>query len=281
MILLTLLILLLILTTNIILCNVINDIDTNTTINDNELDIKRKHYHKSRTYDIVIAHCKKDMNWIIELMNLCNDYKLRIFIYSKCGNIEKLNNLKLEKGNSCLKIISLDNYGREAYVYLWHIIYHYDRLPTMTFFMQDDTKEKENFNIISELINVLNSRNGFYSLSHTINPMGTFDADTLKRIFLADWADPFFYQRIIKGQQLWYTNWRATFGVSSTRINHLPIEAYKAAITVSNCSGSGYNLCHDDYFEGYYYKLFLYSLISLLILISSYVGCYVQLLSWA
>ena len=65
-----LLILLLILTNNIILCNVINDIDTNTTINDNELDIKRKHYHKSRTYDIVIAHCKKDMNWIIEIMNL-------------------------------------------------------------------------------------------------------------------------------------------------------------------------------------------------------------------
>lgn len=113
--------------------------------------------------------------------------------------------------------------------------------------MQDDTKEKENPNIINEIINVFNSNNGYYSLSHVISPMGTFQSDNFKNIFLKKWVSPFFYS-VILDQQLWVTNWRATFAVSSNRILQLPIDAYKDAIIVSNCTG-GYNLCHDDFFE--------------------------------
>ena len=231
-----------------ITCNTINDIDTTNE----QFDIKRQHYHKGRTYDIVIAHCKKNMDWVEELMNLCGEYKLRILIYSKCGNIETLNHLRFKKGAFCLGLTPMSNFGREAYIYLYHIINHYDRLPTMTFFMQDDTKEKENVNIISELVDVLKSRNGYYSLSHTISPMGTIpDADEFKKIFLSKWIDPFFYHRVFLTKEMWTTNWRATFAVSSARILHLPLDAYKDAISVSNCTKENniYNLCPNDFFE--------------------------------
>lgn len=235
----------------LITCDTINDNDNSNDMNQ-QYELKRQHYHKARTYDIVIAHCKKNMDWVEDLMNLCDDYKLRILIYTKCGYIESLNHLRFKKGASCLGFVPMSNYGREAYVYLYHIITHYDRLSTMTFFLQDDTKEKENINIISEIVDVLKSRNGYYSLSHTISPMGTIpDADGFKSKLLTKWIDPLFYHRIFLGNKMWTTNWRALFAVSSARILHMPLDAYKDALSVSNCTkeNNPYNLCPNDFFE--------------------------------
>ena len=251
--------LLLLLCYYIIKSDLVSDVEIINRINPNnpkpltpqELENKRNHYYKSRTYDIVIAHCKKDMEWITPYIDLCREYKLRIFIYTKCGRIESLHHLQLKDTTNCLGIMPMSNYGREAYTYLSHIINHYDRLPTMTFFMQDDTKEKENFNIYSDFVKVLKSRNGFYSLTHTVQGMGTIpNADEFKNL-INKWLDPYFLSSVFNEKVMWITNWRAIFGVSSVRINHMPLEFYKDALKISNCSEeeSPFLLCPNDFFE--------------------------------
>jgi len=117
--------------------------------------------------------------------------------------------------------------------------------------MQDDTKEKENINIYNELINVLKSKNGYYSLSHTIHSMGTIPNANEFKLLINKWLDPYFIKSIIKPPELWITNWRATFAVSSNRINHMPLEFYKEALIISNCTkeDNRFLLCSNDYFE--------------------------------
>lgn len=102
-------------------------------------------------FDLVIAHYNSS-----EYENTLDHFRLpelsKIIVYDK-------SNILPEKEGIVIK--RLENIGREAETYLYHIIENYDSLEEYTVFIQDDTDNHiPNISVfINQLKNTLNSKN--------------------------------------------------------------------------------------------------------------------------
>lgn len=75
--------------------------------------------------DLVVARYAEDVSWIDDLKAV----HPRVWLYNKGGNTP---------GRPC---ITLDNVGREAHTYLFHIVNHWDDLADRTVFCQGSTSD--------------------------------------------------------------------------------------------------------------------------------------------
>jgi hypothetical protein len=88
--------------------------------------------------DVVIAYCSepqdKLQNLLRNLKSLSKfqNYKVNILLYYKCG----LPKTRTKDTLSDIKLIELENTGRESATYLHHIIKHYNHLSQWTLFLQ-------------------------------------------------------------------------------------------------------------------------------------------------
>lgn len=78
------------------------------------------------TRSLVLCRYNENVDWIT---NLEND-DIQIFVYDKGED------LQLEQSN--LKKVKLDNVGREAHTYMYHIVENYDNLTDQVYFSQAD-----------------------------------------------------------------------------------------------------------------------------------------------
>jgi len=88
--------------------------------------------------DIVIARYNENLDWLQQVKT--NHYNIKI--YNKGNKLDNLNYTQLE------------NIGREAHTYLYHIINNYNNLTEYTYFLQGNP-----FDHCNNIINILNNFN--------------------------------------------------------------------------------------------------------------------------
>ena len=103
---------------------------------------------------IIVARYNENIDWI----NIINTNLYDIYIYNK-GEKLTLNN------TNNIKIIDLDNIGREAHTYLYHIINNYNNLPEKIIFTQGHPFDHVKKSFITE-INNNNIIEDFYYFSN-------------------------------------------------------------------------------------------------------------------
>jgi hypothetical protein len=101
-----------------------------------------------KTYDMIVARYNEDISWVKD--DPFN--KFNIICYNKGQN---------DIDESCVspkcKIIKLENVGREAHTYLYHILENYDNLAPVTLFVPGSTvSHRFKYNIIIHLIKLIN-----------------------------------------------------------------------------------------------------------------------------
>ena len=112
------------------LARVIDKIYPKTVITNGHYVIKL-----TRTRDLIIAHCKEKLDWILK----DRIYELfeKIYIYTKCD--EKIDNVIQNLTN--VIIIHLKNSGQESYTYLYHIVTNWDYLADQLVFITAQTDD--------------------------------------------------------------------------------------------------------------------------------------------
>ncbi|WP_440634171.1 DUF3431 domain-containing protein [Candidatus Pelagibacter sp. HIMB1485] len=90
----------------------------------NFLKLKTKYLISSNSIEFIISHFNEDFDYLNYLPS-----NQKITIYLK-GNP----NLKLPKNNLNIKIVRLNNIGKEYHSYIYHIIKNYNQLSNINFF---------------------------------------------------------------------------------------------------------------------------------------------------
>lgn len=85
---------------------------------------------KSKSYGLVVAVFKENIEWIRTL-----PHHINVYIYCKDSS-RPLDDLSKESGVHMSDIVHLDNVGRESHTYLHHIINNYDCLEDIVGFVQ-------------------------------------------------------------------------------------------------------------------------------------------------
>lgn len=111
--------------------------------------------------DIVVARYNESLDWL-------HDYPLNhvdnLYIYNKGDPLS----FSHYNDNVNTHIIPLPNVGREFHTYLYHIINHFDKLPTMTIFFPGSPFHHSKFDRIKALIEHSEIDN---SQSFIVNPI--------------------------------------------------------------------------------------------------------------
>ena len=98
----------------------------------------------SKSRDLIIAHCKEDLNWV--LSNNIYDNFNNIYIYSKCD--QNIFNSQFVPDNIIVK--RLENSGQDAGTHLYHIITKWNSLANFNVFTTGkglDDNHRKDFNI--------------------------------------------------------------------------------------------------------------------------------------
>lgn len=92
--------------------------------------------------EIVIARFDEDISWIYPYL----EHNIQITVYNKGEEFEEI--------DERIHLVKLQNIGREAHTYLYHIINNYENLANVTIFLQgkiDDHIEDDLYGYINKL----------------------------------------------------------------------------------------------------------------------------------
>jgi hypothetical protein len=121
------------------------------------LDVKENIENNGSDVVLVIARYNESLEWL-------NDDKYRKYksICYNSGNDEDF----YKPDN--MKIVKIENKGKEAYVYLYHIITNYDNLSDVTVFLPGSCEDQQRQGHLNALMNELdNNKNTiFISINH-------------------------------------------------------------------------------------------------------------------
>ncbi len=166
-------------------------------------------------FDLVVAKYKEDITWADKI-------PFRKFIYNK-SNEELPDSIKLQ------------NIGREAHTWSYHICTNYDSLDEYTIFVQGDpffhfTKFLEiALNLPSSLSNLQTYGEGIYGLADINNPE---ELDFLKSLNV----HPDFVLKLIKSnnqdKKLFPFAWGAQYIVHRDNIKSKPLEYWKRLVDI-------------------------------------------------
>lgn len=109
---------------------------------------------------IIISKYNEDISWVKQIDN----GEAEIFIYNKGLKIT-------EEYSQEVKILDLENVGRESHTYLHHIINNYDELPEKIIFTQAHPNDHVSENFKSDFFDFLNSPDEFRYFSKNILEM--------------------------------------------------------------------------------------------------------------
>lgn len=108
--------------------------------------------------DLVIARYNENLEWF---KNIKLQYFRTVFIYNKGSDIQNSDFLS----NSKIKIIKLDNVGREGHTYLHHIIENYNNLADVTIFLPGSSDMENKIERARDTVNkTLNTNNSVFIL---------------------------------------------------------------------------------------------------------------------
>ncbi len=82
-----------------------------------------------KSYEIVVARYNEDIEWLFNI-----DKRWKITIYNKGAPYTLLGKKKLNNPN--INIVNLENKGREAETYAYHMLHNYDNYADLTAFIQ-------------------------------------------------------------------------------------------------------------------------------------------------
>jgi len=91
--------------------------------------------------EIVIARYSENLEWLNE--DPFNKYPIICYNSGDNNNFYKTNNMQ---------ITQIDNIGKEAYVYLYHIVNNYDKLADITIFLPGSTNTIHKINHVKNLV---------------------------------------------------------------------------------------------------------------------------------
>jgi len=127
---------------------------------------KEKFSDSDEQIEIVISRYNEDLNWIRN--EPFNKYNYIVYNKGKDENFYKCDRVK--------NIVSLENIGREAHTYLYHIINNYDSLKDITIFLPGSNnmphKNKRSTNLISY---IENNKNTAFSCAEEIRTETVYD----------------------------------------------------------------------------------------------------------
>lgn len=106
---------------------------------------------------IIIARYNENLSWVKKIDNRDVD----IVIYNKGNDVEEIFSQKV-------KVLTLENIGREAHTYLHHIISNYDDLPEKMIFTQAHPDDHVSKHCKSDFFDFLNSSDNFKYFSKNI-----------------------------------------------------------------------------------------------------------------
>ena len=84
-----------------------------------------------KSYEIVVARYNEDISWLLNV-----NKKWKITIYNKGLPFEKIGSIKMRNPN--IDIINIENKGREAETYVYHMLHRYNNYADLTVFIQAD-----------------------------------------------------------------------------------------------------------------------------------------------
>jgi hypothetical protein len=162
---------------------------------------------------IVVSRWKKNVSWVYSLLRIL---EANILIYDK-ENPDNIFNIPVNKGH-------------EASVYLRYILDYYDKLPTFTFFIQDDEYAwHHRGSIAQQLCNALNSEREYYNINDNC-PLDAFHVSDHKQNYL-EWYAKYIEPHVPLSSlpDDWMTGERgcAQFLVHRNRIRRFPKEFYQ------------------------------------------------------
>jgi hypothetical protein len=168
-------------------------------------------------FDLVIAKYEEDIYWAEQL-------NFRKFIYNKSYNTFP-NSTKLE------------NIGREAHTWAYHIVANYKNLNEYTIFVQGDPfwHFKSFIQVALNLPNSLNDLQtygeGVYGLADYNQPE---DLEYLKKVNVRPDAVLEYIKSINKKKNIFQFAWGAQYIVHKNNITCKPIQFWKRLVTVHN-----------------------------------------------
>lgn len=171
--------------------------------------------------DIVIAHCKEDLNWLDQLHNfdpsVCSH--TRIYIYSKC-NAEIENNLTamIPLTAKCSTVKRINNCGTEEYAFIQFILDHYETMSPMVSFIQGGALTENPHIIYDMMVHIPGTT--FKSLSRYVKDGWHFpnlkaEMDIMRHSFPH-----------LENKTTFITSWRGMFAASKEQIQLYPQEDY-------------------------------------------------------
>jgi len=206
---------------------------------------------------IIISRYNEDLSWVKQMVN----EDIEIFIYNKGPKI-------IEEYSPKVKILDLENVGRESHTYLHHIINNYDELPEKIIFTQAHPDDHVSENFKSDFFNFLNSSDEFKYFSKNILEM-KIDKDGVEESGILNgsfWKNkhslgsccvtvPFELIPQIESKK-WIFGTGAIFGVSRRSILKNSKEFYQMSLEILEKSSNLVNPPEGHAFERSWYLIF-------------------------
>lgn len=206
---------------------------------------------------IVIARYNEDLSWVSSIISEDS----QIFIYNKGREINDV----FSPGVS---IINLENVGREAHTYLYHILDNYNSLPEKIIFTQAHPNDHASENFRSYFLDFLNSSAEFKYFSKNILEM-KIDLDVVEESGILNgvfWKNKHSLSsccvtipiKIIPNieSKKWLFGTGAIFGVSRESILKNPKEFYERCLDILVKSSDPINSPEAHAFERSWYLIF-------------------------
>ena len=206
---------------------------------------------------IIISKYNEDISWVKQIDN----GEAEIFIYNKGPKIT-------EEYSQEVKILDLENVGRESHTYLHHIINNYDELPEKIIFTQAHPNDHVSENFKSDFFDFLNSPDEFRYFSKNILGM-RIDQDGVEESGILNgsfWRNkhslesccvtvPFELIPKIESKK-WIFGTGAIFGVSRRSILKNSKEFYQGCLDILVKSSDPINPPEGHAFERSWYLIF-------------------------
>jgi len=200
--------------------------------------IGKEHLIQQNRIEIIVARYNEKLEWLDE--EPFNKYPVIIYNKGPNNNFIKTKMIK--------NVINLDNVGREAHTYLYHVINNYDNLADITIFLPgsssidykkikalnifNNISENNNNNIFScNRENLYESQQNFTIDNYLSTNTDNKNINTDAKILISD-KRPFgnWYNHFLKNKDIDCVTYNSIFAVSKKTILSKPIEFYQSLL---------------------------------------------------